>query len=85
MTVYVAEVERDGPIRIYRVDGPRDVLTASIPLPTGAGLRSTLLDAGWRPTGRRARGGWGAIFVTPAEDRPHPTGPPPSGGEDVPT
>jgi hypothetical protein len=75
VTAYIARLSPADDIRIYRVDHDVDALVVTIPLPAGSNLRSTLLDAGWQPTGRRARGGWGAIFVTPAEDRPHPTPP----------
>lgn len=73
MPIYLARVEPSGPIRVYRVVGNREVLRDSIPLATGAGLRQTLRAAGWQPTGRKARGGWGAVFVTPVEDGTHPT------------
>lgn len=56
MPIYVAQVEPCGPIRVHRVDDDREVLRDTIPLPAGASLRQTLLDAGWRPTGRKARG-----------------------------
>lgn len=73
MPIYLARVEPSGPIRVYRVDDDRETPRETIPLPAGANVRQTLLDAGWRPTGRKARGGWGAVFVTPAEGGTHPT------------
>lgn len=72
MPTYIADI---GPrvIRVRRIDQDHDRLVDTIPLPAAVDLRSMLLDAGWRPTGRKARGGWGSIFVAPAEDRPLPS------------
>lgn len=72
MRPYVARIQPNY-VRVFRIDEDRARLVDTIPLPTGVSLRRTLVNGGWRPTGRKARGGWGAIFVTPAEDRPHPT------------
>jgi hypothetical protein len=53
MPAYLARIEPHELVGIYRLDPDRERLAATIPLPAGANLRSTLLDAGWRPTGRR--------------------------------
>ena len=74
MTTYMARVRHDGSIHIHRNDQiePVEVVTRQ----PGVGLRETLAEAGWRPTGRRAPGGgWAAIYVyrlagvAPSRDR----------------
>jgi hypothetical protein len=60
--MYVARVRDDGSICIHRHDQSEPV--AVVTLLPGVSLRETLEEAGWRPTGRRARGGgWAAIYV----------------------
>lgn len=74
MAVYIARRVETNHVRVWRIDDDgRERLVDTIPLPAAAGLRQTLVDAGWQPTGRTARGGLGAILVAPADDRSHPT------------
>jgi hypothetical protein len=69
LMAYVARVHHDETIRIYRDDEDRPVAVVMMS-PGGVSLRTVLAEAGWRPTGRRARsGGWGAIYAERIEHR----------------